>query len=91
VTYLGRDLPAADIAAGARETSADAVALSIVHVPDTAVVENELRDLRKQLAVNAPLLVGGAAVPSLRKVLDEIEAVQLSNMDELRSILAQLS
>jgi hypothetical protein len=54
-------------------------------------VENELRDLRKQLAVNAPLLVGGAAVPSLRKVLDEIEAVQLSNMDELRSILAQLS
>lgn len=91
VTYLGRDLPAVDIAAAARETSADAVALSIVHAPDTAVLESELRELRKQLAVNAPLLVGGAAVPSLRKVLDEIEAVQLSSMDEFRAILAQLS
>jgi DNA-binding transcriptional MerR regulator/methylmalonyl-CoA mutase cobalamin-binding subunit len=91
VTYLGRDLPAADIAAAARETSADAVALSIVHAPDAAVVESELRELRRQLAANAPLLVGGAAVPSLKKVLDEIEAVQLSSMDELRSILAQLS
>jgi DNA-binding transcriptional MerR regulator/methylmalonyl-CoA mutase cobalamin-binding subunit len=91
VTYLGRDLPAADIAAAARATSADAVALSIVHAPDAAVVERELRELRERLAVNAPLLVGGAAVPSLQKVLDEIEAVQLSGMDELRSILAQLS
>jgi DNA-binding transcriptional MerR regulator/methylmalonyl-CoA mutase cobalamin-binding subunit len=91
VTYLGRDLPAADIATVARETSADAVALSIVHAPDAAVVESELRELRKQLAVNAPLLIGGAAARSLKKLLDEIEAVQLSSMDELRSILAQLS
>jgi DNA-binding transcriptional MerR regulator/methylmalonyl-CoA mutase cobalamin-binding subunit len=91
VTYLGRDLPASDIAAAARETSADAVALSIVHAADTAIVENELRELRKQLAVNAPLLVGGAAVPSLKEVLDEIDAVRLSSMEELRSMLAQLS
>ncbi len=91
VTYLGRDLPAAFIAAAARETNADAVALSVVHAPDTALVENELRELRGQLAVNAPLLVGGAAVPSLKKVLDEIGAVQLSSMGELRSTLAQLS
>ncbi|MGD2216263.1 MAG: MerR family transcriptional regulator [Gemmatimonadales bacterium] len=90
VTYLGRDLPAADIAAAARETSADAVALSIVYTPDTGFTESELRELRKQLAVSAPLLVGGAAAPSLKKVLDEIDAVQLSNMDEFRSILAQL-
>jgi len=91
VTYLGRDLPASDIAGAARDTSADAVALSIVYAPDPAVVESELRELRGQLAVNAPLLVGGAAVPSLKKVLDEIEAVQLSDMDELRATLAQLS
>jgi DNA-binding transcriptional MerR regulator/methylmalonyl-CoA mutase cobalamin-binding subunit len=91
VTYLGRDLPAADIAAAARETSADAVALSIVYAPESAIVEKELRELREQLAVNAPLLVGGAATLSLKKVLDQIEAVQLSNMDQLRSILAQLS
>ncbi|MGD2154788.1 MAG: MerR family transcriptional regulator [Gemmatimonadales bacterium] len=91
VTYLGRDLPASDIAAAARETSADAVGLSIVYAPDRAVVESELRELRKQLAVNAPLLVGGAAAPSLKEVLDEIEAVQLSGMDEFRTMLAQLS
>lgn len=91
VTYLGSDLPAAEIAAAARETSADAVALSIVYAPDTGLVESELRELRRLLAVNAPLLVGGAATPSLKKALDEIEAVQLSNMDDFRSILAQLS
>lgn len=91
VTYLGGDLPADDIATAARDSNADAVALSVVYVPDVGLLEDELRRLRRQLAVNAPLLVGGAGIPALKKVLDEIEAVQLSNVTELRTILAQLS
>lgn len=91
VTYLGCDLPADDIAAAARDTNADAVALSMVYAGDAVSLASELKGLRQKLPVNAPLLVGGAAIKSLGNVLEGVEAIQLSNMEELRAILAQLS
>jgi DNA-binding transcriptional MerR regulator/methylmalonyl-CoA mutase cobalamin-binding subunit len=91
VTYLGSDLPAEDIAAAASETGAEAVALSIVYVTDQRRMEDELRTLRRRLQPGVPILVGGAAIASYKRVLDEIGARQVSDMVELRSTLAELS
>jgi DNA-binding transcriptional MerR regulator/methylmalonyl-CoA mutase cobalamin-binding subunit len=91
VTYLGADLPATDIAMAVRETGADAVALSIVFPHGSEEIEEELKELRLALPPAVSILVGGAAVPSYKKVLDQIEAVQLADMDELRGALADIS
>ncbi len=90
VIYLGANLPADDIAAAVRETGAEAVAVSIVYPPDDEEMGDELRELRLKLPPAVPVLVGGAAISSYRTVLDEIEAIELSSLEELRSMLAGL-
>lgn len=90
VTYLGRDLPAADIAAAATETGAEVVALSIVYRTEQRRMEDELRTLRRRLLPDVPICVGGAALSSYKTVLDEIGARQLADMEELRSFLSEL-
>jgi DNA-binding transcriptional MerR regulator/methylmalonyl-CoA mutase cobalamin-binding subunit len=90
VTYLGPNLPAEDIATAARETGAEAVALSIVHPEGKPELADELKELRLALPPAVPVLVGGLAMPSYQDVLNEIEAIQLADIDELRSTLADL-
>jgi len=91
VTYLGADLPAADVAAAAREVDADVVALSIVYPPEAAEVRRELRDLRRQLPADKTLLVGGAAAGSYDELLAEMGAVVLTDMEGLRKQLRELA
>lgn len=90
VTYLGPNLPADDLAAAVRDTGAEAVAVSLVFPEADADLANELRELRLKLPPAVPILVGGAAVSSYRRVLDEIEAIELTSMDDLRAALSKL-
>jgi methanogenic corrinoid protein MtbC1 len=62
--YLGPDLPAADIARGARDTRAELVAVSVVFPPHDDGIRNELADLRAALPDGVPLVAGGAAAAS---------------------------
>ncbi|HSG82294.1 MAG TPA: cobalamin-dependent protein [Gemmatimonadota bacterium] len=90
VTYLGRDLPGEDIAAAAGSTGADAVALSIVRSGghDDELV-SDLRSLRKNLAREIPIFVGGAAAGHYSAILEEIGAQPLNDLNELRLILTE--
>ena len=91
VTYLGPSLPAEDIAAAVRDTGADVVALSIVYATEDAeMLEDELKELRLALPPAVPILVGGAGMASCRAALDEIEAIQLNDMEELSRALVDL-
>jgi MerR family transcriptional regulator, light-induced transcriptional regulator len=90
VTYLGANLPAEDIAAAARETGAEAVVLSIVYPREEKELEEELKELRLTLPPAVPIVAGGAALESYREALDQIEAIQLSSLEELRAALADL-
>ncbi len=74
VTWLGTDLPAAQVAAGAKQGSARVVALSAAsHGPG---LDRELSALRARLQRHVPLLVGGAGAarladtPGVTKVRD---------------------
>jgi DNA-binding transcriptional MerR regulator/methylmalonyl-CoA mutase cobalamin-binding subunit len=92
VTYLGPNLPAEDIAIAVRDTGADIVALSIVYpTEDTELLEEELKELRLALPPAVPVLVGGAGMASCKEALDEIEAIQLNDMEELSRALADLA
>jgi len=90
VVYLGPNLPAEEIAAVANQLQARAVALSVVYPPDDAKLPQELRDLRKHLADDVPLIVGGRVAGSYQKVLDEIQSLRIADLEGLRPYLESL-
>lgn len=90
VTYLGPNLPAEEIAGAAQQNEAKAVTLSIVYPADDPRLRDELRKLRRCLAEETVLLVGGRAAGSYSDVLGAIGAVKLNDMASLRAKLESL-
>lgn len=90
VTYLGPNLPADDLATAVRSTGADALAISIVYPSSDIDLGVELRELRLKLPPMVPILIGGGGSFAYEKVLDEIEAIRVGNMEQLRAMLASL-
>jgi len=88
--YLGPDLPASEIAAGARACGAKAVALGISFPGSDPRVAEALVGLRETLP-HCPILVGGIAAGSYAKTLDAIGAETLDGMDPFRDALARLA
>jgi methanogenic corrinoid protein MtbC1 len=84
VTYLGPNLPADDIAAAATQTRASVVALSIVYPGDDPNVGHELRKLRRALGANVTLLVGGRAAGNYQRVIEEVSAIRVNDIPQLR-------
>jgi methanogenic corrinoid protein MtbC1 len=64
VTYLGANLPAADILAAARTAGCATIALSVVHPAGDRALASALRAMVKAMPRNFGLLIGGAAAPS---------------------------
>lgn len=90
VTYLGASLPAEDIAMAAAQTRARAVALSVVYPADDRAVGHELQRLGTLLPKDVTLVVGGAASPGYRAVLEEIGATPVGDLADFRSRLRVL-
>jgi MerR family transcriptional regulator, light-induced transcriptional regulator len=88
VTYLGADLPAAEIAGAARETGARMVALSSVYADPESLVQ-ELRLLRKALPPDVEVVIGGQGVTTLNSAGDVPGVATLSDLDGLRERLAR--
>jgi methanogenic corrinoid protein MtbC1 len=90
VTYVGADLPAEDIAEAATRARARVAALSVVYPGGDPTVAHELRRLRALLPKDVTLVVGGAASSAYGAVLDEIGAVRLDALADLRAQLRTL-
>lgn len=90
VSYLGADLPAADLVAAARQTAADAVALSIVYDSGGAELLPALREARAGLPERVPLIVGGAAAARLRPQVEAAGAIVVDTLVDFRTLLRRL-
>jgi len=88
--YYGPNLPAEEIAAGARQSGARAVALSITHLLDQPSLVDELRKLRRYLGKELALFVGGRAVGDDLHILDEVDARYITAMDQFSEELSRL-
>jgi len=88
--YLGSSLAAEEIAAAARPSGAQVVALSLIYPPDDARVGREMTRLRSLLPDNVTILVGGAAATAYRDALEAIGAICPGDLSELRAALSQL-
>ena len=91
VTYLGPDLPVADLVSAARQTGARAVAISVLHLPRGADLLATLRELRAGLPERVPLLVGGAAAIKLRSEAEAVGALVIESLPEFRALLHRLA
>jgi MerR family transcriptional regulator, light-induced transcriptional regulator len=89
-TYLGADLSAEDIAEAAVGMRARAVALGVGDGVGRSALGDEFRRLARALPKDVALLVGGAASPAYSAVLDEIGAVRLNDLADLRVRLRML-
>ncbi|HEX2217794.1 MAG TPA: cobalamin-dependent protein [Gemmatimonadales bacterium] len=91
VTYLGPNLPVAELVSAARQADAEAVAISAVHQPEGTDLRAILRDIRTGLPDSVPLLVGGAAMPAIRRDADTAGALVIDSLPEFRTVLRRLA
>lgn len=90
VTYLGPNLPAAEIAGAAKATGAKVVALSVIYPPNDPHLSVALRDLRRLLGSDVALIIGGRAARSYGNVMEEIGAMHIEDLSTFRSQLERL-
>lgn len=90
VSYLGADLPVGEIIDAARETDADAVALSIVYDSGDPSLLPTLREARDGLPEHVPLIVGGAAASRLRQQAESAGAIVVDTLPDFRTLLRRL-
>ncbi len=90
VTYLGADLPAADIAAAALVRDARVVALSIVHPVDDPNLTGEIKILGSSLGKETVLLAGGTGAEAYSASLSAAGARIIRDIPRLRTELQAL-
>jgi methanogenic corrinoid protein MtbC1 len=90
VTYLGPDLPVADLVSVAAQTNARAVAISVVSVSADRDVTADLRATRAGLSEGVTLLLGGAAAPAIRLEREAADVVLVDTLPELRLLLRRI-
>jgi len=90
VIYLGPNLPVEEIAAVTDNLEAKAVALSIVYPNDDPTLRKDLLNLKKMLQENIAIIIGGRAAHGYLDVLDEIGAVVVKNIKQLRTELESI-
>jgi methanogenic corrinoid protein MtbC1 len=90
VTYLGADLPIADILAAARQVEAKGVALSIVYPASDPGLVSNLEQLRSGLDMRSALLLGGGAALQDRERLTAVGAQVVDSLPEFRASLGRL-
>ncbi len=90
VTYLGPDLPVADLVSAATQTGARAVAVSVVYVPDDRGIAAALQETRANLPTRVPLLLGGAAAQAIRLEPEIAGVVVIDSLGDLRALLRRM-
>lgn len=88
--YLGTDLPSEEIAAGAVQVGARAVALSLTYPPDDAALAPAIVTLRRLLDDAIPILVGGRVVEAYAPQLPRRGVLVLPGLPAFRQELVRL-
>lgn len=90
VSYIGPNLPTAEIAAAVIGLKARAVAVSLVYPADDPRLGTYIETLRRQIGNKVALLVGGSAAGSYADSLKASGAIHLRGMASLRAFLTSL-
>jgi DNA-binding transcriptional MerR regulator/methylmalonyl-CoA mutase cobalamin-binding subunit len=91
VTYLGADLPIADLVDAARQANARAVAISAVYVPEGGDLIATVREIRAGLPERVLLAIGGAAAAEISAGEGVEGALVLASLPEFRALLRRMA
>jgi MerR family transcriptional regulator, light-induced transcriptional regulator len=91
VTYLGPDLPVADLVSAVGQSDARALAISAVHQPQGEDLLGMLRDTRARLPADVRLVVGGAGALEIRAEAEAAGARVVESLAEFRALLLRLA
>ena len=91
VSYLGPELPVADLVSAVEQTGAGVVAVSVVYVPDRADLLAALREMRADLPERVRLLVGGAASREIKAEVESEGARVIESLSDFRAMLRRLA
>jgi DNA-binding transcriptional MerR regulator/methylmalonyl-CoA mutase cobalamin-binding subunit len=90
VTFLGGDLPAADMAAAALQVGARVIVLSAVHPDADADVRGELRALAEALPPSVRVIIGGDWCLLELRHLERMGITHAESLADLRELLREL-
>jgi methanogenic corrinoid protein MtbC1 len=90
VSYLGPSLPAEEIAGAVHQNGARAVALSLIYPTDDPYLKGELSTLRRGLADDVCVMVGGQAAGAYEDAFNEAGALWVKDLADLRQQLRLL-
>jgi MerR family transcriptional regulator, light-induced transcriptional regulator len=91
VTFLGRDLPAEEVALAADRLGARAVGVSVVNPLDLDGIPEQLRALLSRLGDEVPVVVGGASAEALVRQVTDRRLRAVRDMTALRVVLEALA
>lgn len=89
VTFLGRDLPPADLALAAHTLDAQMVAVSSVYPVEGPKLEAQVRELRQALPHDIKLFVGGARAAELAPKVSDTGVRFAASLGEFREALRE--
>jgi methanogenic corrinoid protein MtbC1 len=87
ILYLGPNTPAEDIASAVKQTSAAAVALSVIYPPDDPHLAQEISTLRRMLGPDIVLMIGGRSRNGYRETFESVDAVILDDYSGMVNVL----
>ena len=88
--YLGTELPSEEIIYACKHAHASALALGIARPADDPHLPNVLRQIKNGLPENITLIICGSAVSGYTEVIEEVNAIIVQTMGELRLELDRL-
>ena len=88
--YYGPNLPAEEIATGVKQSGARAVAISVTHLLNQHPLFDELRKLRRYIGKELALFVGGRAAVDLIKIIEDLDAKYIKNIEDFSEELNSL-
>lgn len=91
VTFLGRDLPAQEIAMAAERLGARAVGVSVVNPLAADGVPDQLRDLLERLPAGVAVILGGATAEALTREVPDGRLTAVPDLVRFRAALGALA
>lgn len=88
--YFGPNLPAEEIAAAVKQTRSKAVAISISYRIELALLQRELRKLRRFTGTRFPILVGGHVAADVSNTIIKAGAKCITSVESFKTELTTL-
>jgi|GEM_PF-558686 len=88
--FLGANLPSEEISASANQLKAHAILISLVYPNDEISVRTNIKNLRKYMGKDFPILVTGRSANAYKNIIEETNSLYLEKLDELQNLLRSI-